>query len=268
MRKVWLALVGMAAVLALGAAPAGAITFGQVDGNLHPNVGALLADYDEESPGPDVLCTGTLIAEDVFLTAGHCTSYLESLGIEEVCVTFDPAYDEDAVSPTGLYCGTYVTHPDYGFSGPGGISDPHDLAVVLLDEPVVGIEPAQLPTEGLLDEGDLRSATFTAVGYGTVREIKQKGPNAFFFDAVRRYALQDFMTLGKTWLTLNMNPSTGGAGTCYGDSGGPHFLGGVESNLLVSITVTGDTACRATDRTYRLDTESARDFLGMYVTLP
>jgi hypothetical protein len=53
-------------------------------------------------------------------------------------------------------------------------------------------------------------------------------------------------------------PSTGSGGTCYGDSGGPHFLGGVESNLIVSITVTGDAMCRATDKTYRLDTPSGQ----------
>ncbi len=65
-----------------------------------------------------------------------------------------------------------------------------------------------------------------------------------------------------------MNPSTGSGGTCYGDSGGPHFLGGPDSNLIVSITVTGDAPCRATDVTYRLDTESARAFLDDFVDLP
>ncbi|HZC28487.1 MAG TPA: hypothetical protein VE269_02015, partial [Gaiellaceae bacterium] len=82
------------------------------------------------------------------------------------------------------------------------------------------------------------------------------------------YALQSFLSLQKSWLTLNMNPSTGSGGTCYGDSGGPHFLGGPSSNLEVSITVSGDAVCRATDTTYRLDTPSAREFLGNYVALP
>jgi hypothetical protein len=36
----------------------------------------------------------------------------------------------------------------------------------------------------------------------------------------------------------------------------------------VSITVTGDAQCRATDKTYRLDTASAREFLGQLVDLP
>ena len=65
-----------------------------------------------------------------------------------------------------------------------------------------------------------------------------------------------------------MNPSTGSGGGCYGDSGGPHLLGGATSNLLVSIIITGDAMCRATDKTYRLDTPPARDFLDDFVTLP
>jgi hypothetical protein len=267
MRRFWVALTAVAALVATAAAPAGAITFGQPDGSLHPQVGALLADYDDESPGPDVLCTGTLIAPRVFLTAGHCTAFLESEGISQVGVTFATAYDEDSAAPGGIISGTYVTHPDFGFSGKGGLSDPHDMAVVLLSSPA-SATPAQLPPAGLLDRIDLRSSTFTAVGYGTVRETKTTGPNAFFFDAIRRYALQSFLSLQKSWLTLSMNPSTGSGGTCYGDSGGPHFLGGRTSNLLVSSTVTGDAVCRATDKTYRLDTPAARSFLDDFVRLP
>jgi len=262
-------------VVVLGAAvvttPAGAITFGQPDGNLHPNVGALLAELDEDSPGPEILCSGTLIDTDVFLTAGHCTSFLESVDISQVWVTFDPEYDEDAAAPGGLFAGSYVTHPDYGFSGPGGMSDPHDIAVVLL-ETSPGITPAQLPPMNLLDQmkaqGEVKSQTFTAVGYGTVREDKTKGPHAFFFDGIRRYALQSYLSLQASWLTLSMQPSTGDGGTCYGDSGGPHFLGGADGNLIVSITVTGDAMCRATDKTYRVDTPSARAFLDDFVAVP
>jgi hypothetical protein len=52
----------------------------------------------------------------------------------------------------------------------------------------------------------------------------------------------------------------------HGDSGGPHFLAG--TNVVVSITVTGDRFCRASDVTYRLDTPWARDFLAQYVSVP
>ena len=67
-----------------------------------------------------------------------------------------------------------------------------------------------------------------------------------------------------------MNMATGNGGTCYGDSGGPHFihLKGVETNIVAAITVTGDAPCVATDKTYRMDTDSARSFLAGFVTLP
>jgi secreted trypsin-like serine protease len=67
-----------------------------------------------------------------------------------------------------------------------------------------------------------------------------------------------------------MNPSTGNGGTCFGDSGGPHFLGAgpTETRVVVAVTVTGDRYCRATDKTYRLDAPQARSFLDDFVALP
>jgi secreted trypsin-like serine protease len=258
-----MAVVVLVAAMLLSTGRADAIANGTLDGNSHPQTGALIAEF-RSTPGKAVLCSGTLIAPQIFLTAGHCTSFLESRDIADVWVTFDSEFS--ATSP--LIHGSYVTHPEFGFSGPGGASDPHDQAVVLLDSVATGITPARLPTEDFLNGIDLRSRTFTAVGYGTVREIKTTGPNAFFFDSKRRFATQSFLSLQPAWLNLSMNPSTGSGGTCFGDSGGPHFLGGVASDLLVSLTVTGDAVCRATDKTYRLDTKAARDFLGRFVTLP
>ena len=51
-------------------------------------------------------------------------------------------------------------------------------------------------------------------------------------------------------------------GTCYGDSGGPHFNAAGE---VVSVTVTGDRWCRSTDKTYRMDTADAQDFLAQFL---
>lgn len=86
----------------------------------------------------------------------------------------------------------------------------------------------------------------------------------------RLVAVQEALSLTKAWLELSMNPSTGNGGTCYGDSGGPHFLGAGsgETTTIVSITVTGDRFCRATDKTYRLDTASALSFLSEFVSIP
>jgi secreted trypsin-like serine protease len=261
-----LIVTALAAGLVLLSAPgASGIVYGQSDGNLHPNVGALVIELEGET---FAVCSGTLISPTIFLTAAHCTSFTEQLlGSRRVLVTFDPVF-----SPSGTFhAGTTFTHPDFGFSGPGGRSDPHDIAVVELDSPV-SITPAQLPRAGLLDElqatRTLRSQTFTAVGYGAVRETRRKSFENILPNDERRFGLQSALSLQKAWLTLSMNQATGNAGTCYGDSGGPHFLGGVESSLIVSLTVTGDAPCKATDVTYRLDTASARAFLSDFVDLP
>jgi secreted trypsin-like serine protease len=116
----------------------------------------------------------------------------------------------------------------------------------------------------------LNSTLFTAVGYGTVRDTKQKAWQSILDNVDRNRADQEFLSLTKAWLTNSMNLATGYGGTCYGDSGGPHFihLDGVETNIVVSVTVTGDANCKATDKTYRVDTEAARSFLSDYVSLP
>jgi hypothetical protein len=197
----------------------------------------------------------------VFLTAAHCV-----MGVETpFYVTFETEVDEDSLDPSELLPGTaYWAEGAWA----GGMSDVHDLAVVVLDDPVVGIIPATLPTASL-NQSTLRGATFTAVGYGATRETRQGGGQSMIpIDGIRRYATQGFLSLQKAWLLLSMNPAIGSGGACYGDSGGPHFLGGVESHLIVSITVTGDMYCKATDKTYRLDTPEARAFLGLYLVLP
>ena len=148
--------------------------------------------------------------------------------------------------------------------------DLHDVAVIILDEPITDIELAELPTEGLLTEmkeaHELKGEDFVTVGYGVRQEDKTRGPLSLDEAGERYYAEQTFQALKPYWLQLSMNSSTDNGGTCYGDSGGPHFLG--DSDMVVSLTVTGDTWYRATDVTYRLDTDSARSYLEQFVELP
>ena len=263
------AIVLLVAGLAMSAL---AITYGQLDGNRHPNVGALLYDWDPTHPGLDEACSGTLIAPTVFLTAAHCDPD-RSVSNDEVWISFDADVDP-VTSATTLYHGIFVPDPEFDWNHPLG-SDTHDVAVLLLDTPVAGITPAQLPQPGLLDQlkatGVLSGLKFTAVGYGISTVTFGGGrPRATPDDGARRYAVSDFLALRPAWLVLSQNPHTGDGGSCAGDSGGPHFLGAdtTETNIIVSTTVTGGGICNSTSVTYRLDTESARSFLGDYVTLP
>ena len=245
--------------------PVLAITFGELDGELHPNVGALLVAWPYPDGPIDIVCSGTLISTTVFLTAAHCVHWMPDNGIpaDQVYVTFDSVYE---VGVSTIYPGTYYVNPNYGHDN----GDLNDVAVVVLDEPITHITPASLPTAGLLNKmkrsGELIGQQFVTVGYGTVRDDKTGGPHALYWEGARRFTTGTYTAVTKSWLKISMNPSTGDGGTCYGDSGGPHFLG--ESNVVVSVTVTGDIPCRATDVTYRLDTGSARSYLAEFVDLP
>ena len=246
-------------------APASAITYGQPDGNGHPNVGGMLAEY--ATPGvKDLLCSGTLISPTVFLTASHCTAYAESLGLTDVWVTFDTNY----TSRSKIYHGTMHTNPGYNQAQ----SDPGDIAVIVLDQAVRGLTPASLPSEGLFNRmfaaGTLQNQKFTAVGYGVHEPTTGGGPQTYPFDSKRWVAVSSFNSLQDVWLRLSQNPATGDSGTCYGDSGGPNFLGAgaTETSIVAAITITGDSECRATNVVYRLDSAAARAFLGQFVILP
>lgn len=246
-------LVTLAVSLAaLGAAaPAGAITNGAPDGERHPNVGGLVSPT-QFSDGTWLYCSGTLIAPTVFLTAAHCGE-----DGERVQVTFDTAYEAgDAV-----HAGTFEADPLYNQRQ----SDPHDIAVVVLDRAVRGIAPAKLPRAGSLSVLPT-DQKFTSVGYGAYEVTNGPGGHQYLYDDVRNVATGTLNAVNPSWLRISMNPATGNGGTCYGDSGGPNFLG--TSSTIAAITITGDAVCRATNVDYRLDTAAARTFLGGFVRLP
>jgi hypothetical protein len=255
MRRLFFA-TAVLALLAASPAPAAAITNGAPDGNGHPEAGALLAPH-AFSDGTWVECSGTLISPTVFLTAAHC-----DMGLSRVAVTFDSVYD----AGTGTtYWGTWHADPAYHNAN----SDPHDIAIVVLDNAVPGISPAALPTLGQLDSLSVGDG-ITPVGYGAQSVTMGKGGATFHYADIRYVTTGSVNAMNRAWIRASMNPATGDGGTCYGDSGGPNFLGAGshETNIVAGITITGDSVCRATNVDYRLDTVSARSFLGQYVALP
>lgn len=257
-RSVRLAALVMA-LAALSASPAAAVTNGEPDGNGHPSVGALVVNLPQAGQVP--VCSGTLIAPAVFLTAAHCTAWLPSLGIGQVSVTFDSTLDPARWTLTQ---GTYVTDPAFGHDR----ADLHDLAVVLLSQPVAGIAPASLPPAGLLDRTFARRRPdVTSVGYGFYARETGGGPPQWLYDGLRRVSTSPVAALTPTWLRLLTSAqATGQGGVCFGDSGGPQFLGG--SSTVVAVTSGGDAACAGSSASYRLDSASARAFLGRFVQVP
>ena len=274
----------MALAMVLVSGMASAITYGQPDEGRHPYVGTPVYEDEESGEFTGIGCTGTLIAPKVFVSAAHCTptlGELEQFGEELRGVQFDNVYDP---ATSVVYPGTPHVHPDWtgprlafnnSFFGVG--ANGNDVAVIVLDDPVAGIQPASLPSAGLLDQmandGELKDQRFTVVGYGTTEFTHEPGSGKPVLgeSGTRRYAVSSFSALNPGWLRLSINPSTGDSGACYGDSGGPHFLGAGDSETDVTVSIGGlkaDWRCRARQQTYRLDTPEARAFLDQYVTLP
>ena len=255
-------IVAIAAVATLVAAGSAlAITNGQRDGDAHPNVGAMMALDDPSQPNTlQEVCSGTLVAPEVFLTASHCTDFLlNDLHTTDVWVTFNTN------SAEGPYIhGTMEQNPAYnGKPAQNG----NDIAVILLDSAPAGITPATLPAVGLFDrlKADKtlgQSSLFTAVGYGDGNRQVGGGNPTYFFDGYRWNSTSFFNALTNSWLRLTQNASVGAGGTCYGDSGGPNFIG--TTDTIAAITISGDTACASTNVDLRLDTQSAQDFLAQF----
>ena len=245
-----------------------AITYGFVDSsNTYRNAGAFMV---KSSTTGQVfpICSGTMITSNVFLTASHCTDFftrdLAPDGwVAYVSLDGSIPFGDLTSSKTQLLAVSHVvTNPNYNQSQ----SDSGDIGALILERSA-RVTPATLPTCGLLDQlvaqNGLKTATFTNVGYGVQNRVVSGGV-PFFQDinpVPRMFSFSSFNSLNGGYLRLSQNPSTGNGGTCFGDSGGPNFMTLNGQQLIVAITITGDSVCRSTNVDYRVDTLSAQGFL-------
>ncbi len=264
------------ALLLLSVGVAVAITNGQPDGDNHPYVGLIVFDV---APGqPAWRCSGSLIAPNLVLTAGHCTD-----GAVAARVWFDEDVTYDAV-PFPLYPyggpgsgaveGTPYTNPDYNsadnpYGGGNGLPafSYRDVGVVVLDEPVYMDEYAELPSAGLVDT--LKNKTpIDFVGYGVQEQLHGGGPPVWTGLRVRLYAPSELVS-GKfvhsaEYMKLALNPGGGSGGTCFGDSGGPDLLGGTDTVLAVNSYVTNSN-CSGVGYSARVDVPEILEWVTSFM---
>ena len=266
-RFVALALVALAVLLA-PAAPASAITNGEPDGDAHPHVGVVF--------NVDTFCSGVLLSPTVFLTAGHCTELFVGT---PTYVTFDPEPEvnpdlaapifflDDAVAVASVH-----TMPGYGevFPQLTGYSR-NDVGIAILADPVVLDAYGELPEPGLLTGIDKQATTFTAVGYGVQDFAPGPGGRQPSAGATRFRATMAAIGIprrqsqvGDEFLHLTANPGRGKGGTCFGDSGGPIFLGDTTLVVAVNAFVT-NANCAGQTYAARVDTEAALAFIGQFL---
>lgn len=276
MRQTLAALAALVAV-AVFATTAAAVTDGELDGNGHPYVGLMVAQ--DEDGNPLWRCSGTLLSDQLFLTAGHCTespaAHVE-IWFAAGPIATDPGYvsvaagGDGCADPdvTGYPChgdvgGTPYTHPQYD---PGAFYL-HDLGVVVLDEsyPLTGY--GALPELGQLDALKTRRGKqdlgFTAVGYGLQKSFPDAASWKDQADRVRMVAHPKLIQINNGYvgdfsILLTNNAHTGG--TCFGDSGGPNFID--DSNVIGGVTSFGKNGnCAGTGGVYRVDQADDLDWL-------
>jgi len=279
MRRYLCVLAALVAALVVPAAPATAITGNFVEDFEHPYVG-LIVFYDEDG---EFLhrCSGSLLTDTVFLTAGHCTD--ASTGAvsarvyfqQDAGAHFDPVTELDPVTgypefcaagTLGTLCATSDELYNFGFADFEGFPNTRDVGLAILDQSIEMPEYGQLAAPGALDllanRRGQQEITFTASGYGLTKS------NPVMVTSFReRLMAQAKLTNLRSALTDGFNLQTTGngkgrGGTCSGDSGGPVFYGGFSSNTIVAVTSFGLNAwCRGTDFAYRIDQEAVQDWI-------
>lgn len=268
----------LACLFAILAAPALAITGTHwVKDFEHPFVGLIVFfDADGQFTGR---CSGSLLSPTVFLTAGHCVEGATTARVyfqQDAGANYDPATGVDPVTGYPDYCaaGTLgVTCAEsnqlYDFAD---VTDApaDDVAIVVLTQGIALPEYGLLPTEDvLLSIGRGTANTlFTVSGYGLTERWPAQTGKPFISYRERLMGLSTFVNLNNTggFYLQTQGNGNGRSGTCNGDSGGPVFLGGFDSNVIVGVTSFGlNTLCRGTDFAFRIDTPEVLAWINTFL---
>lgn len=238
------------------------ITYGAPTGDDHPEVVLIIMEVNN---APAFRCSGTLISPTRVLTAGHCAGAPGEFTGMRIFTESDVQNGQNNypfAGPNAVEASAWHSHPEY----PNAPFYVNDVGVIELAAPVN--LPAgtygRLPALNSLDE--LRPGTrspFTAVGYG----LQRINPVFVVAEKVRMLATPHLVQIntgfvGSRSLLLSNNARTGG--TCFGDSGGPNFVGG--SNVIGGVTSFGINGnCAGTGGVFRLDRADVLAFVQAYL---
>jgi len=266
-------------ILALAASSTASLTVtnGFLD-NTHRSVGwtvgILAGRNDCDNTGQAILCSGVLIAPDVFLTTGYCAYHfhegLDNGSISRAYVVLDasPNIPGTVVADCSKFVAVSSVHVN-----PVWEANPFDgnVGVFLLSSPQT-IQPAQMPKENRFKGSVTHGPTphFTLVSMGGTDLPTGTGVN--FTQLHRRWAYADiprgtvFVDVDSATAVLEPG-GLNGKTACLRDvnQGGGVFIGG--TNELIGVIDAG-SPCVTRGSFQRVDTSTVRPFLEQFVTLP
>lgn len=238
-----------------------AVLWGENDGTDHPWVGVTVF----REGGSWFICSGSLIAPDVFLTAGHCTA-----DADESWVTFGNPWTPPitALPPPGWLPGTPHAHPAY--DNFATFPNTSDVGVVILDAPLNGGPYGQLAAVGALDglttQRGLQNQIFDVVGYGDSGPFPRVTFDSSRYQGHPKLVELNSANTGGFNIHLSGNPGVPHRGAqCFGDSGGPALVPGTDDVVAGVGSFVINRHCVGAGFYYRVDTDHAQDWLNTFL---
>jgi secreted trypsin-like serine protease len=201
-----------------------------------------------ENSGNESTCTGSLVANNVVLTAAHCVQPDEDAppgGVDRwsVFIGYDFSKGGELVPVAQV-----VPHPQYD-----GKSREHDVGVAILAKPATTASPIAVNMKSV--PTSFEGSETRLVGFGRTSATISG-------NRIKRQVISRIQRVEPATLYIGDD----GRQSCKGDSGGPAFLMQSGREVIVGTVSGGPDTCTQGGYYTRVDTQGA--FLSKYLSQP